>query len=57
MSDELVVQAGAIVMARFEIRDRVARGGFATVWRAHDRLLGKDVALKVLRAEIADDLC
>lgn len=55
MSDELVVQPGALVMARFEIGDRVARGGFATVWRAHDRLLGKDVALKVLRLEIADD--
>ena len=56
MSDELiVVKPGAVLQDRYEIVERVARGGFAIVWRAHDRLLGKDVALKVLHHAIADD--
>lgn len=54
-SDESQIKPGVIVLGRFEIRDRIARGGFAVVWKAHDRLLGKDVALKVLQAQIADD--
>ena len=49
------IRPGTIVLGRFEIRERVARGGFAVVWRAHDRLLGKDVALKVLQTSIAED--
>ena len=49
------IQPGIVVLSRFEIRQRVARGGFAVVWKAHDRLLGKDVALKVLQTAIADD--
>ena len=50
-----VIKPGTLVLGRFEIRERIARGGFAVVWKANDRLLGKDVALKVLQASIADD--
>ena len=53
--DESVLKSGSLVLGRFEVRERVAKGGFATVWRAHDRVLGKDVALKVLHTAIADD--
>ena len=34
-------------LGRFQIRKRLGAGGFGTVYRAHDPLLGRDVALKV----------
>ncbi|MFN8177529.1 MAG: protein kinase [bacterium] len=55
MSNDSKIQVGSLVLSRFEIRERIARGGFAVVWKANDRLLGKDVALKVLQTSIADD--
>jgi len=40
-------------LGRFRILSRIGQGGLATVWRAHDELLGRDVALKVLNDSIA----
>jgi eukaryotic-like serine/threonine-protein kinase len=40
---------------RYERHDRIAIGGMGEVWRAEDRLLGREVAVKVLRREYADD--
>lgn len=40
---------------RFEVRERIGRGGMATVYLAHDRAAGADVALKVLHAHLRDD--
>ncbi len=40
---------------RYEIDHLIARGGMAEVYRAHDRLLDRPVALKVLFAELSVD--
>lgn len=40
---------------RYERVSRIATGGMGEVWRARDTVLGREVAVKVLKAEYADD--
>jgi eukaryotic-like serine/threonine-protein kinase len=40
---------------RYEVRRRIAHGGMASVWCAHDRILGRDVAIKLLAEQFAHD--
>src|SRR2546430_5404769 len=44
-----------VYSGRYELRRHVARGGMAEVYLAHDRLLDRPVALKVLFAELSVD--
>src|SRR5205085_622380 len=39
-------------VGRYEIRGLLGRGSFAVVCHAHDPKLGRDVALKVFRADL-----
>lgn len=51
-TDELRVA----LAARFAIEREIARGGMGTVLLAHDRRLGRDVAIKVLTPELSAQL-
>src|SRR5689334_2132046 len=39
---------GVVLQDRYEIADEIGRGGFSIVYRAHDRRIGADVAIKLL---------
>jgi len=47
----LAVTRGAVIASRYEVRSPIGRGGMGEVYRAYDRVLEEEVALKVLRAE------
>ena len=40
---------------RYRLESRIATGGMGEVWRATDTSLGREVAVKVLKSEYADD--
>src|SRR5207247_3547581 len=42
-----------LVLGRYELLERIGRGGMADVFRAHDRSLERDIALKMMRPEFA----
>src|SRR5262245_10635940 len=42
------MQPGIVLVDRFEIGGLAGAGGMGTVWRARDRLEGREVALKML---------
>ncbi|MDO5724314.1 MAG: Stk1 family PASTA domain-containing Ser/Thr kinase [Flaviflexus sp.] len=45
---------GTVIDERYRIRARIARGGMATVYRARDEKLERDVAVKVMHPHLAD---
>ncbi|GGO88340.1 hypothetical protein GCM10011584_15080 [Nocardioides phosphati] len=42
-------------LERYELLERIATGGMGEVWRATDTVLHRPVAVKLLKAELADD--
>ncbi len=42
-------------MSRYEVGERIASGGNASVWAARDRRLGREVAVKRLHPHLRDD--
>jgi eukaryotic-like serine/threonine-protein kinase len=44
-----------LLAERYELSEQVATGGMTSVWRGHDRVLGRDVVVKVLHPELAAD--
>jgi tRNA A-37 threonylcarbamoyl transferase component Bud32 len=46
---------GEVLSDRYEVEELVGTGGMSSVYRAHDRLLDRKVALKVLHQHYTDD--
>jgi tetratricopeptide (TPR) repeat protein/tRNA A-37 threonylcarbamoyl transferase component Bud32 len=46
---------GVVLAQRYEILSLVGQGGMGAVYKAHDRELQRDVALKTIRAEVASN--
>jgi hypothetical protein len=46
---------GTLLANRYRLLERIGSGGMATVWRARDVRLERDVAVKLLRPQFAED--
>jgi serine/threonine-protein kinase len=55
MSPDPTTQMPSVGDGRYALTERIATGGMGVVWRAQDSVLGRDVAVKILKAEYADD--
>ncbi|MEV5170554.1 serine/threonine-protein kinase [Streptomyces flaveolus] len=49
------VDAQGLLADRYQLQDRLGSGAMGEVWRAEDRLLGRTVAVKLLRTDEAAD--
>ncbi len=51
-----MLEAGTFLSDRYEIIEKIGAGGMSDVYKAKDQVLGREVAVKVLKAEFSDDM-
>jgi eukaryotic-like serine/threonine-protein kinase len=49
------MSAGDLIAGRYELLELIGRGGMSSVWKAHDRLLDRTVAIKVMHEQFTND--
>ncbi|MDR3241981.1 MAG: Stk1 family PASTA domain-containing Ser/Thr kinase [Lactobacillaceae bacterium] len=49
------MQPNELIAGRYQIIEPLGEGGMANVYRAHDRILDRDVSVKLLRLDMRDD--
>lgn len=54
MQRSLDLAPDSVVGGRYRLIEALAHGGTASVWRAHDERMGRDIAMKILRDEGVD---
>jgi serine/threonine protein kinase len=54
-ADDLPRRSSPERIGRYQVIERIGRGAMGVVYRAHDAAMGRDVALKVLMADLEDD--
>src|SRR5438105_4037443 len=55
MEEPAGVQSHVQAVGRYELRETLGTGGFATVYRAYDPVLDREVALKVVHPHLGRD--
>ena len=52
-----VTRSGRLpTLTKYDVKEELGHGGMATVYRAHDRRLGRDVAIKVIHPHLRDSV-
>lgn len=51
-----MLEAGIFVADRYEIIGKIGAGGMSDVYKARDHILGRNVAIKVLKQEFSEDV-
>ena len=50
-----MITQGVFIADRYEVIDKVGSGGMSDVYRAKDHILGREVAIKILKPEFSED--